>query len=207
MNVNTVQLMMYVTNLPTSDFIEKMMSGDSSLDCQKVSTSINLFKDALHNKVCLGDAVSEENIAFFKAIQELIVKTVPLHMELMTNYKKALELTEEIAKKHNLSELTQIKGSYSLSFAITLVANIEDFPGYSYPMVVDFFRQSNPEMSELMMATIFGRMYSENIHSAAFEFRDWWKEQDKKMSFPHPDVENKLQELRQKYNLPEYFEA
>ena len=206
MKINTLQIMMYAVNLPVSDKITE----PNSCNGNNFSTSFNLIKDAMLRKKTWVKAVPEENSKLFQAIDELINITSPFYYDLLLHPAEAHKIAIELINKYNLPEVTDIEGCYSLSFAVVLITQIQDLPGYSYPMVVDFYRQNNPEMPELLMATVFTRINSENIHNMAFEFRDWWKEQEKisnlctlfKMQM---QIRDKLEELRIKYDLPSFF--
>lgn len=205
MKVNTLQLMMLVANLPVSNVFEQMVIGKQLLNSNEVSTQINLLEDALQRDRNWKAAIPEDNPHLYEAINEFLEIAHQNYGRLLFNYTESVHIAEDIISKHNLPELIEINGTYSLAFAIVLITQIDNLPGYSYPMVVKFFRQSNPEMPELMMGTIFCRRYSENVAKAAFEFRDWWK--NKKNNFFHHEIVNKFHKLRKKYNLPDFFAA
>ena len=208
MKINTLQLMMFAVNLPVSDKITEPNSCNSN----DFSTSFNLIKDAMLQKKTWAKAIPQKNSKLFQAIDELINITSPFYYDLLLHPTEAHKIATELIRKYNLPEVTDIEGCYSLSFAVVLITQIQDLPGYSYPMVVDFYRQNNPGMPELLKATVFTRINSENINGMAFEFRDWWKEQEKipnlctlfKMQMK---IQDKLEELRIKYNLPSFFIA
>lgn len=209
MKVNTLQLMMLVANLPVSNVFEQMVIGKQLLNSNEISTQINLLEDTLQRKRNWIAAIPKDNSSLVDAIKEFSDKVYLNYRELLFNNSKSVHIADEVIAKYSLPEFSEVDGSYSLLFAIVLITQIDDIPGYSYPMIVDFFRQSNPGMPELMMATIFCRMYGEKIHSAAFEFRDWWdKQEHKELPFSiHFEIRNKLQELQEKYNLPDFFAA
>ena len=205
MKVNTLQLMMLVANLPVSNVFEQMVIGKQSLNSNEISTQINLLEDTLQRKRNWIAAIPKDNSSLVDAIKEFSDKVSLNYRELLFNNSKSVHIADEVIAKYSLPEFSEVDGSYSLLFAIVLITQIDDIPGYSYPMVVKFFRQSNPEMPELMMGTIFCRRYSEDVAKAAFEFRDWWK--NKENNFLHHEIVNKIDALRKKYNLPDFFAA
>lgn len=212
MNVKTLDFLMAVANLPIGNYTEVLSNlHEANVDINKISTRMNIFKDALSNKE-LVNVVSMKNPYLYDAILEVRKTTVPCYFHLLLDYTSTVEYIKTIIKKYNLPEISEINGQYSLQFAIVLITEITDLPGYDYQTVVDFYRQNNPNISDNMMATVLGRGLSQEIYSLAFEFRDWWKEQEKSTDLASKlqtaeNINSQLEFLQKKYYVQSFIKA
>ena len=212
MNVKTLDFLMAVANLPIGNYTEVLNKQQKAhVDINKISTRMNIFKDVVSNKE-LVDVVSIKNPYLYDAILEVRKTTVPCYFQLLLDYASTVDYITTIMKKYNLPKISEINGQYSLLFAIVLITEITDLPGYDYHTVVDFYRQNNPNVSEGMMATTFCRSLPQETYSLAFEFRDWWKKQEKNTDLASKiqtveNINSQVEFLQKKYYVHGFIKA
>lgn len=212
MKINTLQLMMSATYLPMSDLVERSISACNYCDCNNFLTSLNIHKDVLLMKENWINVFSESDPDILYALDEFSRKALPVCTNNQPNYDEVQKTAINIMSKYNFSKWIEIKGGYSILFAIVLIAQIEDVPGYSYQVVVDYFRRDNPGIPEMLMGTVLGLRSSEKIHLAAFDFRDWWKKQKQNNETENlfcfqAKIKKKVEELRVEYDLPKFIDS
>ena len=98
MKVNTLHLMMKAANLPASNIFEQMMSGKPLLNCDEVSTQINLLEDALQRKEDWLETISDNNPSLTEALKEFVDKVSSNYRELLFNHTKSVNVAKEVIK-------------------------------------------------------------------------------------------------------------
>lgn len=218
MKIKTLDLMMVAAGIPVNDHIELFLM-DCEFDIDEKTTHINIISDISGGSNLYEVHFPIPNV-LEDALSEFKSKVDSNYPEFSHSYSKSKECALSIIRANKLPEMVEVRGSYSLRFAVVLVTGI-DLPGYHYQQVADFYQQSNPNLSKDELANSFISSYPEELSKLVADFQEWWNANKEKFSAQEKPlredivstfkaqmaISDKFTELQKKYDISYYLKG
>ena len=199
-SVPTWKLLMSAMNLLPEDLFSKK-------ELEKVDL---LYQDLL-KKAPAAEIIRQECPELEPALQKLQNWQTEEKVTLL-EHRRIKDEIMAVIERQQLPETVKIPAVRSLWSFWGLIAELDCIPGRPLKDIIAMFRQDYSGIPEHLLATVVCRVYEDiPLTQSAFEIRDWCRNTPR----PEKDIDTikwnikfgiAAENIRHKYNLPEYLE-